>query len=152
MPLGSAAGDLDNDGTLEIVISNMGARPSVLKNFGRTKNWLLVQCVGTKANRDAIGARVYVSVDGRRLSGEIQSGSGFISHNDSRVHFGLADNVSYDRIDVQWPGESGKSSRAGRATGSCGSSRAHRGHDAAGCSEQGCPWPFTDADRSETVW
>ena len=117
MPLGSAAGDLDNDGTLEIVISNMGARPSVLKNFGRTKNWLLVQCVGTRANRDAIGARVYVFVDGRRLSGEIQSGSGFISHNDSRVHFGLADNVSYDRIEVQWPGGSrevftgGKSNR-----------------------------------------
>ena len=60
--------------------------------------------VGTKANRDAIGARVYVCVDGRRPSGEIQSGSGFISHNDSRVHFGLADNVSYNRIEVQWPG------------------------------------------------
>jgi enediyne biosynthesis protein E4 len=101
---GSAAGDLDNDGTLEIVISNMGDRPSLLKNFGPTKNWLLVQCVGTKANHDAIGARVYVYVDGRRLSGEIQSGSGFISQNDSRVHFGLADNVGYDRIEVQWPG------------------------------------------------
>jgi enediyne biosynthesis protein E4 len=101
---GSAAGDLDNDGTLEIVISNMGARPSLLKNFGPTQNWLLVQCVGTTANRDAIGAGVDVTVGGRRLSGEIQSASGFISHNDSRVHFGLADHVSYDRIEVAWPG------------------------------------------------
>jgi hypothetical protein len=101
---GSAAGDLDNDGALEVVINNLGARPSLLKNFGSKKNWLLVQCVGTMANRDAIGARVVVYAAGRRLSGEVQGSSGFISQNDARLHFGLGDSGGYDRIEVQWPG------------------------------------------------
>jgi enediyne biosynthesis protein E4 len=101
---GSAAGDLDNDGSLEVVISNLGGPPSLLKNFGPRKNWLLVQCVGTKANRDALGARVYVHASGRRLSGEIQSGASFISQNDSRVHLGVGDEARYDRIEVLWPG------------------------------------------------
>jgi hypothetical protein len=101
---GSAAGDLDNDGSLEVVVSNMGARPSLLKNVGAKKNWLLVRCVGTNGNRDAIGARVQVVAGGRRVSGEVQSGSGFISQNDPRVHVGLGDAAAYDRIEVRWPG------------------------------------------------
>jgi enediyne biosynthesis protein E4 len=60
--------------------------------------------VGTKCNRDAVGARAYVYVGGRRLSGEIQTGSSFISQSDSRLHYGLAADLRYDRIEVQWPG------------------------------------------------
>jgi hypothetical protein len=101
---GSAAGDLDNDGSLEVVINNMGERPSLLKNFGEKKNWLMVQCIGTKCNRDAVGARAYVYVANRRLSGEIQTGTSYLSQNDSRLHFGLAGDTSYKRIEVQWPG------------------------------------------------
>jgi enediyne biosynthesis protein E4 len=101
---GSAVGDLDNDGSLEVVVNNMGARPSLLKNAGAKKNWLLVQCVGTTANRDAFGARVYVYAGGRRLSGEVQAASSFMSQSDPRVHFGLAGDGAYDRIEVQWPG------------------------------------------------
>jgi len=101
---GSAVGDLDNDGSLEVVINNMGARPSLLKNFGPKKNWLLVKCTGVKCNRDAIGARVYVYSGNRRVSGEIQSGTSFLSQNDPRVHVGLGDENAYQRIEVQWPG------------------------------------------------
>lgn len=101
---GSAAGDLDNDGSLEVVINNMGERPSLLKNFGATKNWLLVGLVGVSCNRDAVGARAYVYVGGRRISGEVQTGSSFLSQNDSRLHFGLGGDARYDRIEVQWPG------------------------------------------------
>ena len=101
---GSAVGDLDNDGSLEVVINNMDSRPSLLKNYGTKKNWLLIRCVGVKANRDAIGARVFVYVGDRRISGEIQTGTSFLSQNDPRVHIGLADDATYKRIEVQWPG------------------------------------------------
>lgn len=106
---GSAAGDLDNDGSLEIVISNMGTRPSLLKNFGSRKNWVLLRCVGTRGNRDAIGARVTLHVGGRRLIDEIQGGGSFISQNDARLHFGLGDRSRYDAVEVRWP--SGASER-----------------------------------------
>ncbi len=101
---GSAVGDLDNDGALEVVINNLNGPPSLLKNFGTQKNWLLIRCVGTKANRDAIGARVYVYAGARKISGEIQTGSSFLSQSDPRVHVGLGDDKAYQRIEVQWPG------------------------------------------------
>lgn len=101
---GSAAGDLDNDGSLEVVINNLGARPSLLKNYGPKKSWLLVRCVGTACNRDAVGARAYVYLHGRRLSGEVQTGTSYLSQNDPRLHFGLGGDTAYDRIEVQWPG------------------------------------------------
>ena len=100
---GSAVGDLDNDGSLEIVISNMGARPSLLKNTGPRGHWLLVRGVGVRSNRDAIGARVVVFAGGRRVSGEIQGGASYLSQNDLRVHAGLGEASRYDRIDVRWP-------------------------------------------------
>jgi enediyne biosynthesis protein E4 len=101
---GAASGDLDNDGALEIVVNNLGARPTLLKNFGTHKNWLVAECAGTHCNRDAIGARVFVYVGERRLSGEVQSGTSFLSQNDHRLHFGLDRNSRYDRIEVLWPG------------------------------------------------
>jgi hypothetical protein len=100
---GSAVGDLDNDGSLEVVVSNMGARPSLLKNFGQRKNWLIVQCVGIASGIDPFGARVRVDVGARALSGEVQGASGYISQGDPRVHFGVGDDIAYQRIEVRWP-------------------------------------------------
>ena len=82
----------------------MHDRPSLLRNTGQKKNWLLVECVGTTMNRDAIGARVWVELAGRRLSAEIQGGASYLSQNDPRAHFGLGDAARFDRIEVQWLG------------------------------------------------
>lgn len=101
---GSAVGDLDNDGSLEVVVVNLGGPPSLLKNFGAKKNWLMVKCAGTTCNRDAVGARVQVYIGKRRLSAEVQTGASYISQNDSRLHFGLGEDGTYDRIEVAWPG------------------------------------------------
>jgi hypothetical protein len=101
---GSAQADLDNDGSLEVVINNMGARPSLLKNSAPKKNWLLTSLAGTQSNRDAIGARVFVYAGAERLSAEVHGSSGFLSQNDPRQHFGLGGHARYDRIEVQWPG------------------------------------------------
>lgn len=99
---GSAVGDLDNDGSLEIVISNMGERPTLLKNFAPRKNWLLVQCIG-RSDIDAIGARVRVQVAGRWLHAEVLGGSSYLSQSDPRLHFGLGDTETYDAVEVRWP-------------------------------------------------
>lgn len=112
---GSAVGDLDNDGSMEVVINNMGDRPSLLKNFGPVKNWLMVECAGVKCNRDGVGARVYVYAGERRLSGEVQTGSSYLSQNDHRLHFGLDRAAAYDRIEVQWPGGDRESFAGGAA-------------------------------------
>jgi hypothetical protein len=100
---GAAVADLDQDGSLEVVVSNMGTRPSLMKNFGSRKNWLLVQCVGTTSGIDPFGARVRVHVGNRALSGEVQAASSYLSQSDPRVHFGLASDATYQRIEVRWP-------------------------------------------------
>jgi enediyne biosynthesis protein E4 len=99
---GLAAGDLDNDGGIEIVISNMGERPTLLKNFAPRKNWLMLQCVG-RADVDAIGARVRVQVQDRWMVAEVQGGSSYLSQSDPRLHFGLGDSATYDAVEVRWP-------------------------------------------------
>src|SRR5688572_2614909 len=99
---GSAVGDLDNDGGLEIVISNMGDRPTLLKNFAPRQNWLLVRCIG-RSDIDAIGARVRVQVGGSWLHAEVLGGSSFLSQSDPRLHFGLGDSASYDAVEIRWP-------------------------------------------------
>jgi hypothetical protein len=112
---GAAMGDLNNDGSLEVVVNNLDARPSLLKNYGTKKNWLMVRLIGVKCNRDAVGARVYVYVGKRRLSGEIHTGTSFLSQNDPRVHVGLGDDTSYQHIEVQWPGGEREAFPGGKA-------------------------------------
>lgn len=112
---GSAVGDLDNDGSLEVVINNMGDRPSLLRNSAAHGSWLLVRLEGVQSNRDAIGARVSVVVGNRRLSRELQGGSGYISQDDSRLHFGLGGHEEYDSIEVEWPGGQSETFGTGKA-------------------------------------
>ncbi|MCI0665443.1 MAG: ASPIC/UnbV domain-containing protein, partial [Acidobacteria bacterium] len=95
--------DLDNDGSLEIVINNMNDTPSLLKNFGERRNWILFKTVGRQSNRNGIGARVTVVAGGLRQVDEVRSGGSYISQNDLRLHFGIGNAMKVDRAEVLWP-------------------------------------------------
>ena len=100
---GCAFGDFDNDGRVDVAIMNMGEPPSLLQNQTRDQNhWLKLKLVGTKSNRSAIGARVWVTAGGRRQRQEVLSQSSFYSQSDLRLHFGLGSATAAD-IEVRWP-------------------------------------------------
>jgi hypothetical protein len=98
---GIAVGDLDNDGSLEIVVVNLHEPPSLLKNFGEKANWLLIRAL-TPAGRDAVGARITVTTEDGRQTDEVRSGGYHISQSDFRLHFGLGQ-ASRATVTVRWP-------------------------------------------------
>ncbi len=101
---GLAVGDLWNEGRMSAVISNMNAAPSLLVNQIRTPNhWIAIRTVGTKSNRDGIGARILVKTGSRILVDEVRSGSSYISNSDMRVHFGLGAATKIERVEIRWP-------------------------------------------------
>jgi hypothetical protein len=104
---GSAVGDLDNDGDLDIVASGHDEAPLVLRNDGgaRAGHWLQVRLVGDPARktpRDAIGSVVYCTAGGLRRRAEVASGRSHVSQSDLRVHFGLGTATKVDRLEVRW--------------------------------------------------
>lgn len=104
---GSAVGDIDNDGGIDIVISNLDGPPTLLVNEGKERRggWLTVLLRGDPAQktpRDAIGSVVFVTAGDRRVRGEVASGRGQISQSDLRVHLGLGDARTISKLEVRW--------------------------------------------------
>ena len=101
---GLAVGDLWNDGRMSVVISNMNTTPSLLVNQIRTPNhWVAIRTLGTKSNRDGIGAHISVKTANRILVDEVRSGFSYISNSDMRVHFGLGSATKIEWIEIRWP-------------------------------------------------
>jgi hypothetical protein len=100
---GLAVGDIDGDGRPEIVLVNMNAAPSLLKNSGPHGHYLDIMLTGTKSNRSAIGARVTVTAEGRKRIDEVMSGGSYYSQNSLTLHFGLGRATEVDSIEVRWP-------------------------------------------------
>jgi hypothetical protein len=101
---GLAVGDLWNDGRVSVVINNVYARPSLLVNSAHNSNhWIAFKTVGTRSNRDGIGAKITVKIGKRMLVDEVRSGSSYISQNDLRVHFGLGAATTVDSAEARWP-------------------------------------------------
>jgi hypothetical protein len=101
---GLAVGDLWNDGRQSIVINNMHAKPSLLVNTLPSGNhWIAFKTIGSRSNRDGIGAKITVHAGKRILVDEVRSGSSYISQNDMRVHFGLGQTAKIDSVQVRWP-------------------------------------------------
>ena len=101
---GLGIGDLWNDGRMSAVISNMNAPPSLLVNQIRSANhWIAFRPMGTKSNRDGIGAQIKLKVGGRTLVAEVRSGSSYNSNSDMRPHFGLGQTDKVDWVEIRWP-------------------------------------------------
>ena len=100
---GLAMGDLDGDGRPEIVLVNMNAAPSLLKNERPQGHFLNVALTGTKSNRSAIGARVIVNAGGRKRIDEVMGGSSYYSQNSATLHFGLGSVAIVDEVTILWP-------------------------------------------------
>jgi hypothetical protein len=101
---GLAIGDLWNDGRISAVITNLNSAPSLLVNQVRNSNhWIAIRTVGTKSNRDGIGARISVKAGARTLVDEVRSGSSYNSSSDIRVHFGLGSVTKVDSVQIRWP-------------------------------------------------
>jgi hypothetical protein len=100
---GLATGDFDGDGSLEVVVVNINDSPSLYQFEVDRGNAILVELVGTKSNRSAIGARVTVEAGGLRQAGDVRSGSSFASQPDFRVHFGVGKATLADKLTIQWP-------------------------------------------------
>jgi enediyne biosynthesis protein E4 len=99
-----SVGDIDNDGDLDLLVGNVGQTPDLLRNDGGNKrNSLMIRTVGSKSNRDGIGARLKLTVGGKVLLREVKAGSSYLSQSDMRVHFGMGQAAHAERLEIRWP-------------------------------------------------
>ena len=100
---GSAFGDIDSDGDLDIAVNNSNDRSALLRNDAASGGWLGLRLQGAASNRDAIGARIALTTDGRTLVREVRRNASYLSSNDPRVLFGLGNAEVAERVEIRWP-------------------------------------------------
>jgi enediyne biosynthesis protein E4 len=101
---GLATADYDNDGDIDIVTNNRGDFPSLLRNDGGNANhWLTVQLIGTKSNRDGIGASLKLTATGFVQVEQAKGGMSYMSASDPRIHFGLGKRMKIESLEITWP-------------------------------------------------
>ena len=98
---GAAFGDYDNDGDIDIAVSNSNQPLELLRNE-TIGNWVRIKTVGTVSNRDGIGSRIKLKAGAYTTVQEVHFGSGYLSCHDPRLHFGLHQQPQVDQLQIEW--------------------------------------------------
>lgn len=100
---GAAFGDLNNDGLIDVVVTNLGEPPTVLLNTTENKNQKITfKLTQSGKNKDAIGARLVLKTDKRSMLQEVEAGASYLSQNDFRLHFGFGRDEKIESVEVRW--------------------------------------------------
>ena len=100
---GAAFADFDNDGDVDVLVTNKNDEPTLLRNDGgNRRNWFTIRTQGVESNRDGIGAKILVETAAGRRAFEVRGSDSYLSSNDMRVHVGLGESASAD-IEIRWP-------------------------------------------------
>jgi enediyne biosynthesis protein E4 len=101
---GAAFGDLDNDGFVDVVFTNLNGEAHILHNSGNANHWLLINTIGTVSNRDGQGAQIHLTtLAGHEQWATVSTSGSYLSASDKRVHFGLGRETRIKSIDILWP-------------------------------------------------
>ena len=95
--------DLEGDGDLDLLVTNLNAAPNLLRNDGEGGNWLSVALRGTQSNREGIGARIEIEIGGQRQVREVRRDGSYAGSVLPLAHFGLGGHDKIDRLSVHWP-------------------------------------------------
>jgi hypothetical protein len=100
---GVATGDYDNDGRIDLLISDAEGKPLLLHNEGgQVGHWLGVKLIGTRSNRNGYGAHVTLKIGDKTLHRYCHADGSYMSSSDPRVHFGLGEATQVDSLTVRW--------------------------------------------------
>ena len=102
---GSAFADIDGDGDLDVVLTQTAGPPLLLRNDQQLgRHWLRLKLVGTRSNRDAIGAWVKLRAGGVTQSRQVMPTRSYLSQSELPLTFGLGVNARVDELEITWPG------------------------------------------------